>query len=648
MAEAATAGGGQGVVRKLPDDLANQIAAGEVVERPASVAKELIENAVDASATRIRIDVEGGGIGLIRVSDDGVGMTALDAKLALERHATSKIATLADLARIQSYGFRGEALPSIASVSRFTLRTRRRSDDAGTEVVVEGGAAPRAQPCGVAPGTTVEVRDLFFNVPARRKFLRSLATESAHVTEVAESAALASPERTIILAREGRIVREWLRVADREQRVTAAFTGETLAPCRGKRGPLRVEAFLSRPERARAAATALTLLVNGRVVRDRALARAVAQAYGSVLDPMRYPLGAVYLDLDPALVDVNVHPQKAEVRFADGRAVGEALFKILADELSRAFGFPVAVRTWNRARTSDPARDVPAVSSSSEPPPALGTDFPPIAGFAASPSAASEEEPRLPWSFPAGTTRDPSGAALDFAGGTGIASGAAAAPGVAAPGTEIGGTEVRTYPLLEPLASSRPSFGRLSFIAQVKQTYLICEGPDGLYVLDQHAAAERVTFHRLRTAYAGRDIATQALLFPVAVEVSASDVAFVEEEQRVLAEIGLDVRAVGATTIAVHAVPRLLARAKPENVVRDLVAELTRTGGRAFSNAVDLVLATMACHGSIRAGDRLSPEEAAALLLSLDAVDFSGHCPHGRPIVTRIGWDELERKVGRR
>jgi len=610
MVDAARVGQGEGVVRRLPDDLANQIAAGEVVERPASVAKELIENAVDAGATRIRVDVEGGGLGLIRVSDDGVGMTEGDAIRALERHATSKIATLADLGRIQSYGFRGEALPSIASVSRFTLKTRQREDDAGTEVLVEGGAVPTVKPCGLAPGTTVEVRDLFFNVPARRKFLRSLATESAHVTEVAEAAALASPERTLILAREGRVVREWLRVDTREQRVAAAFADEVLAPCRGERGPLRVEAFLSRPERARAAASALTLLVNGRVVRDRALARAAAQAYGSVLDPMRYPLGAVYLDLDPALVDVNVHPQKAEVRFADGRAVGEALFKILADELSRAFGFPVAVRTWNRARTADPARDFPAVS----------------AGVPLGPTATIDGESRLPWSFPAGT-----------------AQGASVGPSAA-----TGETEMRPYPLLEPLAAPRPSFSRLGFVAQVKQTYLVCEGPDGLYVLDQHAAAERVTFHRLRKAYVGRDIATQTLLFPVTVEVAPSDVAFVEEEQRALAEIGLDVRAIGATTIAVHAMPRLLSRARPESIVRDLIAELTRAGGRAFSNAVDLVLATMACHGSIRAGDRLSAEEATALLVALDEVDFSGHCPHGRPIVTRMGWDELERKVGRR
>jgi DNA mismatch repair protein MutL len=206
----------------------------------------------------------------------------------------------------------------------------------------------------------------------------------------------------------------------------------------------------------------------------------------------------------------------------------------------------------------------------------------------------------------------------------------------------------RAEPAVLDRPLERPAFSRLSFIAQVKQTFLLCEGADGIYVLDQHAAAERVTFHRLRTSYRGRDIATQALLFPVSVEVTAQDAAFVEEEQRALSDLGLDVRAIGPTTVAVHAMPRLLSRAKPEHIVRDLIAEVTRTGGRAFSNAVDLVLATMACHGSVRAGDRLSAEEASALLVALDQVDFAGHCPHGRPIVTRIGWDELERKVGRR
>src|SRR5882672_6199308 len=413
-----------GIVHRLPDDLANQIAAGEVVERPSSVAKELIENAIDAHATRIRLDVEAGGVGLIRVSDDGDGMPPEDAQLAIERHATSKISTLDDLSRIRSYGFRGEALPSIASVSRFALRTQRREDDAGVEVLIAGGGARTVKPCGVAPGTTIEVRDLFFNVPARRKFLRSLATESAHITEVAEAAALAAPELTLVLSRESRVVREWLRARDREERVRGSFGDEPLSRCTGERGPLRVEGFLSRPERARAAASALTLFVNGRTVRDRALSRAVAQAYGSVLEGGRYPLGVVYLEIDPSLVDVNVHPQKAEVRFADGRAVGEALFRILADELARAFGMPVATRSWNRTPKTE------------------GTHpFPPVHLGAAEPNVGSSP---LPWSF---LTAD-----------------------VKAPGA-VGVAEPLPYPLHgTPGSGEHPPFSRLSFIAQVKQT----------------------------------------------------------------------------------------------------------------------------------------------------------------------------------
>src|SRR5579859_5816847 len=266
-----------GVVQHLHDDLKNHIVTGKVDERHARDIKELKENALDAGARRIRVDVEGGGVGLVRVSDDGSGMAPDDAELALERHATSKIAALGDLARIRSYGFRGEALPSIASVSRFSLRTRRNEDGGGVEIAIEGGGAPAIRPAGGAAGTTVEVRDLFFNVPARRKFLRSLATESAHITEVAESAALSAHEITVVLSREGRVVREWLCASGREERIRSAFGDEALSRCAGERGPLRVEAFLARPERARAAATALTLFVNGRVVKDRALSRAVAQ-----------------------------------------------------------------------------------------------------------------------------------------------------------------------------------------------------------------------------------------------------------------------------------------------------------------------------------------------------------------------------------
>src|SRR5688572_4019866 len=296
-----------------------------------------------AGATRCGIEIEGGGITRLSVLDDGSGMSEEDARLCLKRHATSKLKSFSDLEHLSSYGFRGEALPSIASVSRMSIRTRRPETPAGIELTVEGGLEPVMRPVGCAPGTLVEVRDLFYNVPARRKFLRSSGTEAGHLTEIVESLALANPRLALTLKRDGRMVREWLRVNDRRERAALALD-EEFAECRGQRGPLSVEAYLTRPERARTGTGALRLLVNGRPIRDRALAVAVAQAYGSVLERGRYPRGVVYLDLPPQLVDFNVHPQKLEVRFADPRAVSDALYQVLASQLGRGFSRPTPAR----------------------------------------------------------------------------------------------------------------------------------------------------------------------------------------------------------------------------------------------------------------------------------------------------------------
>lgn len=669
-------------VRVLPEDLANQIAAGEVVERPSSIVKELAENALDARARRIRVDIEGGGIGLVRVADDGVGMPREDATLAVLRHATSKIARADDLRAIHSFGFRGEALPSIASVSRFSLRTRRTEDDEGTCVAIDGGGPAQVSPCGCAVGTVVEVRDLFFNVPARRKFLRAGATESAHVTEVTQAIALGEPQVTVILSRDGRVVREWLRASSREERVRSGLQGEELAACRGERGPLAIEAFLSRPERARSGASGLSIFVNGRYVRDRSLSRAVAMAYGSVLEMGRYPIGAVFIDLPHELVDVNVHPQKAEVRFADGRAVADSVYKIVAPELSRAFGLPPPERSGWQGRSRKVAEDpgAPGVgawvwSSGPEVPPfeagpssagaqgATGDLLPglsldPLFGGGARPDRGGRDE------------RGDRGERSDTAAGAPVggerfapsasepsrAQAGEGAPGEASPsGGDRGGFSVEPlvaptpYPAAPAIAGrSSPAFRGLRFVAQVRSMFLLCEGADGLYIIDQHAAAERVTFHRLRRAYEARDVVVQRVLFPTVVTVTPSEVALVEEAQEAIERAGFDVRPAGPTQIAVHAVPLLLARAAPERLVRDLLGELSHSGERAFSGAVDLAIATMACHGSVRAGDPVAPEEAVALLAALDEVDFAGHCPHGRPIVMRVGWGELEQRVGRR
>ncbi|HEX2877420.1 MAG TPA: DNA mismatch repair endonuclease MutL [Polyangiaceae bacterium] len=599
-------------VAVLPPELASQIAAGEVVERPSSAVKELIENALDAEASRVDVEIEGGGITRLSIADDGIGMNEADARLAIERHATSKLRSFAELSRVATFGFRGEALPTIASVSRFSLRTRERQSDVGTRVVVDGGKLVLAEPVGMPSGTQVEVSDLFYNVPARRKFLRSTGTESGHVTEAVEQAALSRPDITFTLTRDGRKVREFLRAAERAERVRQVCELDDLAACQGERGPLRVEAFLSRPEQARAGAGGLSILVNGRPVRDRAILVTIAQAYGSVLERGRYPRGVVYVDLAPELVDVNVHPQKAEVRFADARAASDAVYQILSKALVSAFSLPPVSRaSWGRApaRVAEPAA-TPREEPVYRPAPPTARELPFDALLASvqrtppPPEVASSVEPSL----------------------------VAARDHVAAP--------IRPRPEV-PWSSLR-------FIAQLRMTYLICEGADGIYLLDQHAAAERVTFTRLRREYQARSVPSQALLFPLVVDVTEAELLLVEERQKEIAEVGLDVRARGATSLSIHAMPRLLSRASPERLLRDLLTEVSRSGGRGFSDAVDLAIATMACHGSIRAGDALSPDEAKALLVALDDADFAGHCPHGRPVVTFLSYVELERKVGRR
>jgi len=604
-----------GRIHRLPADLANQIAAGEVVERPASVVKELVENALDAGATRVKVELEQGGVALVRVIDDGAGMEAEDAALSLERHATSKIDTKDDLFSLRTFGFRGEALPSIASVARLRLVTRARGAAEGTAVAVEGGGEVRPRPAGAPEGTTVEVRDLFFNVPARRKFLKSTGTEAAHVSEAMLLAALARHDVSFFLARDGRSVREWLRVPTRRERVMQAIDGERLETCLGERGPMKVEAHLGAPERARAGTVGLHLLVNGRPVRDRSLARAVAHAYGSVLEPGRYPVGVVFVDVPADQVDVNVHPQKAEVRFADGRALFDAVSRELHAGLARAFNVP-ALGSAHASRTVFVPMRAPAASPPSEP----ETSFAP-------------ETSRDPWDL-GPSSEDPS-------------TQKSLAERMAL------GSELDVLPAGRP-HDARPAlfegagfYASLEFLAQVRATFLVCTGSDGLYVLDQHAAAERVTFDKLRRAYDARTMTTQRLLIPDVVELLPTELALLEEHAAAVEGLGVELRPVGPIAVAVHAVPTLLMRARPERIVRDLVAELGRAARRPFGDAADLVLATMACHGSIRAGDVLSREEAVALLRALDDIDFAGHCPHGRPVVTRIGYDELERRVGR-
>ncbi|MGZ3450768.1 MAG: DNA mismatch repair endonuclease MutL [Polyangiales bacterium] len=627
-------------IRLLPPNLRDQIAAGEVVERPASVVKELVENALDAGARTVRVEIDGGGLDRILVVDDGHGMDREGALMALQRHATSKIAAFDDLYHLSTFGFRGEAIPSIAAVSRAKITTR--PADALAAIEVTAGEPPTVREVGAPGGTSIEIAELFYNVPARRKFLKSVGTESGHVSDVCVDLALVRPDLALTLVRDGKVARQWLRAPDRAARGRDVMTksaegtrGPELAHVVGERGSLRVEALLSPPERARAGATGLHLLVNGRAVRDRQLARAVAMAYGSVLDPGRYPVGVVWVDLPSEELDVNVHPQKAEVRFARGREAFDDVTRAIMARLGDAFRSPPSASFLDSSVVSNifPAPETEDLR---------GTVSPATERLS---SAMASTPGGDPWGI-SGEERD---TVPPTRAGYAVSSRAQSTP-PAEPmrlSTTLASADVSR--ITQEQARLPSEYGSLRFLAQVRSTYLLCEGRDAIYVIDQHAAAERVTFARLREGFAKRAVQRQQLLVPEVVNVRSAESALIDEAREELLGLGVDARAIGDGKVAVHGVPSILARrASPERILRDVLDELAKTGERKFGDAVDLVLATMACHGSVRAGDTLHPDECNALLRDLDAIDFAGYCPHGRPIVTVLPYMELEKKVGRR
>jgi DNA mismatch repair protein MutL len=698
-----------GLVARLPEHLANQIAAGEVVERPASIVKELVENALDAQATRITVEVEGGGVTLLRITDNGTGMTPEDALLALERHATSKLRAFDDLRTLASFGFRGEALPSIASVSRFVLQTRphaRRlpdddaasSADEGVAIVVTGGVAAAPKPCGMAPGTIIEVRDLFYNVPARRKFLKAQATESTHIGEVVENIALSHPSLSLDLIRDGKRVAEWLSSRGIGDRVRTALKGEDLSELGGSRGPIGVHAFLAAPSRMRSLGTSLRLFVNGRPIRDKALLRAVVQAYGGAITPGRFPVGVVFVSVPPETVDVNVHPQKTEVRFARPRDITDALFGILSLELGRAFGLPGPSRSapgrphspGQTAFSGPPTNDTPSRSGAAwswE-----GADSPQksisLTSSTPEPSSVPSSPPvtaRSPASVPTNAATKPAAvvlveadpwdlAAFDPPSERAASPGPSPAPPAAASdeptaerpqryppltrATNPRATDGGSLPLpgwLPPAATPDPQgvpYAELVYLGQTRGSYWLCEGPLGVYVLDQHAASERVLYHRLtnRSFLASEPAeAPNSLLFPRVLEVPEGVARLLDEpaNQAALAAVGFDLRPAGTRQIAVRGTPRTLPRADPERLWQALLEALQGPGQstRSFLDSLRLSFGAMACQSALLPDEPVPPAEALALLAALAEVDFATTCPHGRPLVTLLRFDELDRRT---
>jgi DNA mismatch repair protein MutL len=599
-------------IHVLPPGLVNQIAAGEVVERPASIVKELVENALDAGATSISVDVEEGGLALVRVADDGCGMDRDDALLALERHATSKLRDAEGLAAIGTMGFRGEAVPAIASVSRLRLVTAPGEDGAGTRVDVEGGVLGEVAPVARPRGTTMEVRDLFFNTPARRKFMRSPSSESGHVTEAVVRVALARPDVGFTLRSGSRLAlsaRAGAGLLDRAGQALGREAHRHLVPVDARRGEVRVHGLICSPDHSEATARALYLFVNGRYVRDRAAAHAVLRAFAGTLPPGRHPAGVLFVELPLHRVDVNVHPQKLEVRVAEGREVQDALFHAVAGVLRTA---PWLGRGRGEA--------------------AAGADggAPPV------PVAGEETAAVLAWAR-AAYPPEGSGAAIGAPAANPLTSGRLAFPG---PAGADGATTAR----------AEGYFGALRFVGQHARTYLLCEAPGGtLVVIDQHASHERMLFHRLREAFRTRRIPVQPYLLPQVVTVPPAAARALEATLDDLARLGFEVEPFGGDALAVKGAPAALSGVDLTALLTDLGGQLADVErGSAVEDAFHDLLATMACHAAVRANQDISPEEARALLDGLDAIDFKARCPHGRPVVFELPIAELERRVGRR
>jgi len=559
------------VIRVLPEALINQIAAGEVVDRPASALKELIENSTDAGAHAISVELAAGGVKLVRVCDDGGGIPRDELPLAIARHATSKIASLDDLERVASLGFRGEALASIASVSRLTLASRCSRDRHAWVISASGAECTGAEPASLAAGTCVEVRDLYFNTPARRKFLKSEATEYAHCEEAFRRIALSHPDVGFSLSHNGR-TRTRFAPQPPAERISAVlgddFRPAALAVDEGGAG-VSIRGLAGLPAHSRTARDVQYFFVNGRFVRDRLLAHAVRQAYQDVLHQDRHPAFVLFLDIDPAQVDVNVHPTKSEVRFRDPRAVHQFVFHAL-----------------NKALAGAGAAVAPAA-------PAAHAVF--AAG--APPRAAQAPIPL--------TLDEPTGF-YD------VLFGRSPAPAAA------------------PEQSEAPPLGYA--LAQLSGIYILAQNAKGLVVVDMHAAHERIMYEKLKVALDAREIPMQPLLVPVTFTAEAIDVATAEDNRELLHAIGLDIAPASPTTVTVRAVPALLPDADARDLTRDVLREVRECGAsRVLTERRNELLATLACHAAVRANRRLTLPEMNALLREMEATERSGQCNHGRP-----------------
>lgn len=595
-------------IRILSEGLANRIAAGEVIERPASVLKELIENALDAEARTITVLAQGAGRRLMQVSDDGYGMTRDDALLAFERHATSKIRAVEDLACITTLGFRGEALPSIASVSRLTLTTCTQLGESGTWLELDGGVVRQVRDWTGPIGTSIEVRQLFFNTPARLKFLKSRQTELGHMLTAMSQVALAHPGVRFRFTHEQQILLDVPPVQTIHERLAALWGAEVgcqLMPIEEREGSLLVSGFVSPPTWSRASRDALYLFVNGRVVRDRIMLHALSEAYRHVLPEKRYPMAFVFVTLPPHDVDVNVHPHKTEVRFA----LPELVHAVVREAIQRSLSQSARLTSSVPVETSAPSSLPPVTGSSLHQPcsTSSGDDLPPV---------------------PARHTRD---TPLRSASSLHV--------------TVTNGREIEHSPLqATPLVPTQS----LRALGQIHHSFIVADGPDGLYVFDQHALQERILYEKLKAGFRTEGVPRQHLLFPATIELTPAAMAWFDDVRALLERIGFEAEPFGGTTVVLRTVPAILADYAYLDIYRDTLAALAATGRTSpYDEIVEEMLASMACHNAIKINRRLDLSEMRRLLDEFGTVGAPATCPHGRPLALRIAVAELRRRFHR-
>ncbi|NDE01893.1 MAG: DNA mismatch repair endonuclease MutL [Gammaproteobacteria bacterium] len=593
-------------IQLLPSALVDQIAAGEVVERPASLVKELVENSLDAGASRIDIDIENGGLALVRIVDDGCGISAAELPLAVQRHATSKIASLEDLAAIRSLGFRGEALPSIGSVARLRIASRAKGASAGAQLLVEAGEVGSVIPAAQPQGTQVEVRDLFHNVPARRKFMRAESTELGHIARLVERFALARFDVAFRLRHHTRVLLDAPLAASPEQQrariasIMGASFIDAAVPFDRQSGPVRVWGWLGQPEAARASSDQQFAYVNGRAVRDRLLANAVRIGYRDVLYHGRQPAYLLYLELDPQWVDVNAHPQKLEVRFRDSRQVHDFIVRVVHEALGVAAGVAAPTARPNALGISLPTGRVELPRA----------DSPNIAEPATRPFAfgvpAADRQPALDWT-------------------------ALSAAGAAPP---VSGESAPTTPLTDGVLGTA--------IAQLHGVYIVAQSAAGLVLVDAHAAHERVLYERMKREF-GAEPAIQRLLEPQIAEVPLHQTEDFESLQHEFAAAGFEIDVLAPGRLAIRSVPALLAGSDAGALVREVLEQLQHDhGAHHLEAAAHRLLGNMACKAAIKANRRLSLAEMNTLLRDMEATERAGQCNHGRPTWTLLTLAQLD------